>query len=243
MAARSGKRHELVEAEILERAAILFASRGFALTSLQDVADAMNISRPALYHYIGSKEELLVKLVEGVTFRVARDLGRIADEPETATQRLHDVIECVAKLMIEQPARFRLLERAQDQLPAELAVQHRDARLMARDAVTRIVGDGIREGVFTPCEPMVAAFAVLGMTNWIAWWVHSVPDITPDEIVGTMTQLVMNGLLVHGLDEQPDGLDNVSRAINSIKLNINQLETTLALSAARSDGPANNSAT
>ena len=78
MANRSGKRRELVEAEILERAALVFATRGFASSSLQDVADAAEISRPALYHYISSKEDLLVKLVEGVTFRVAQDLQDIA---------------------------------------------------------------------------------------------------------------------------------------------------------------------
>jgi AcrR family transcriptional regulator len=48
VANRSGKRRELVEAEILERAALVFATRGFASSSLQDVADAAEISRPAL---------------------------------------------------------------------------------------------------------------------------------------------------------------------------------------------------
>src|SRR5213079_854717 len=55
-------RRELVENEIYEIAIRLFAERGFAGTSLQDIADALGITRPALYYYVKSKDELLAKL-------------------------------------------------------------------------------------------------------------------------------------------------------------------------------------
>ena len=60
---RGSTRRELVENEMYEHAARLFAERGFAGTSLQDVADAMGVTRPALYYYVKSKDELLSKLV------------------------------------------------------------------------------------------------------------------------------------------------------------------------------------
>ena len=67
-AGRSGTaRRELVENEIYEHATRLFAERGFAGTSLQDIADAMGMTRPALYYYVKSKDELLAKLVTEVT--------------------------------------------------------------------------------------------------------------------------------------------------------------------------------
>src|SRR5215475_1621084 len=52
---------------VLEAAARLFAQRGFGGTNLQDIADALGISRPALYYYFKSKEEILASLVEEVT--------------------------------------------------------------------------------------------------------------------------------------------------------------------------------
>ncbi len=228
MANRSGKRRELVEAEILERAALVFATRGFASSSLQDVADAAEISRPALYHYISSKEDLLVKLVEGVTFRIAQDLQDIAAQPAPARERLEQAIGRIATLMIEQPSRFRLLERAESELPHDLAEQHRKARIMARDAVTGIVDDGVKDGTFVPCEPRVVAFAVLGMTNWIAWWIHSEPDLTVDQIVDTMTSLVTSGLVARSGDTFAAGADDLPRVIRAMKANIAQLERLLA---------------
>ena len=55
-------RRDLMEGELYEKAAQLFAEKGFAGTTLQDIANAMGVSRPSLYHYIRSKDELLERL-------------------------------------------------------------------------------------------------------------------------------------------------------------------------------------
>jgi hypothetical protein len=166
-------------------------------------------------------------LVEGVTFRVAQDLQDIAAKPAPARERLEQAIARIATLMIEQPSRFRLLERAESELPHDLAEQHRKARIMARDAVTGIVQDGVNDGTFVPCEPRVVAFAVLGMTNWIAWWIHSEPDLTADQVVDTMTSLVTSGLVARTGDAFAAGDDDLPRVLRAMKANIAQLERLL----------------
>ena len=69
-------RHQQVAEDILAKAALLFDELGYGLTSLQDIADAVGIARPSLYHYFRSKEELLSTLVE----RTTRSREEIADE-------------------------------------------------------------------------------------------------------------------------------------------------------------------
>src|ERR1700741_476491 len=76
-AGRAGIRRRLVEREILERAAELFAERGFAGTTVQDIADALGMSRPALYYYVKSKEVILQRLVENLSRRDAQELEEI----------------------------------------------------------------------------------------------------------------------------------------------------------------------
>ncbi|MER5436873.1 helix-turn-helix domain-containing protein, partial [Streptomyces sp. NPDC002588] len=56
---RSTARRELIENEMFEQASRLFAERGFAGTNLGDIAEAMGITRPALYYYVKSKDDLL----------------------------------------------------------------------------------------------------------------------------------------------------------------------------------------
>src|ERR1700722_654769 len=74
---RAGLRRRLVEREILERAAELFAQRGFAGTTVQDIADALGMSRPALYYYVKSKEVILEQLVENLSINDAAVLEGI----------------------------------------------------------------------------------------------------------------------------------------------------------------------
>src|ERR1039457_5311686 len=67
----SSSRRALVMSEILEHATRLFAERGYDGTTLQDIADAIGITRPGLYNYIGSKEQLLAELVRDVSENTA----------------------------------------------------------------------------------------------------------------------------------------------------------------------------
>ncbi len=75
-------RRELVENEIYEHAIRLFAERGFAGTSLQDIADALGITRPALYYYVKSKDELLAKLAADVAGGSAAQITELAARPD-----------------------------------------------------------------------------------------------------------------------------------------------------------------
>ena len=69
-------RHQQVAEDILAKAGTLFDELGYGRTSLQDIADAVGIARPSLYHYFRSKEEILAVLVERTT--LSREV--IADE-------------------------------------------------------------------------------------------------------------------------------------------------------------------
>ena len=85
-------RRELVENEIYEHAIRLFAERGFAGTSLQDIADALGITRPALYYYVKSKDELLAKLAADVAGGSAAQMTELAARPDLdAVGKLRDI--------------------------------------------------------------------------------------------------------------------------------------------------------
>ena len=75
-------RKTIVAKEVLEQAALLFARKGFASTSLQDVAEAIGLSRPALYYYYPSKNALLAAMVEDVTVAAVNMLAEIRNNVE-----------------------------------------------------------------------------------------------------------------------------------------------------------------
>jgi AcrR family transcriptional regulator len=167
---RRSKRRELIESEIYDKAAELFAERGYAGTTPQDIADAVGITRQALYYYVNSKEELLSNLVSEFAVKNVADMRRIVSEnadPRAAIRglALHLVAERAA-----DGRRFRLLDRSESALPPELAEGYQRGRREALAVVIALIEQGVKAGLFTTPDPRVAALTIMGMCNWVAWW-------------------------------------------------------------------------
>jgi AcrR family transcriptional regulator len=223
---QSGVRKQLVSNEILERAAALFAERGFAATNLQDVADALDMSRTALYHYIGGKDELLATLVHGLTDDTAESLERLAadqslDPLTKMTKALHGMVLARAN----NPARIRLLLGSEGSLKEPLATEFREARRRSLDGMSRIVEEGVRAGAFRPVESHVAAFALFGMCNWVAWWYRPDRDgrQTPEMIADALVEIGMKGLCADSHRAASDG-NSVQSALARLREDLAFLE-------------------
>jgi AcrR family transcriptional regulator len=169
----SNARKELVEKQMYETAAQLFARRGYAGTSLQDIADAMGITRPALYYYVKSKDELLAKLVTEITERNTAQIVALATASKLdPVERLSRIAYLMAYNRALDPTRFLLLERSESDLSDALAEIHEGNKRAMLRSVIEMIKQGIEAGQFRPVDPRTAALAVIGMCNWVAWWFH-----------------------------------------------------------------------
>lgn len=234
---QSTTRRDLVSNEIIERAAALFAERGVASTSLQDVAEALQISRTALYHYISSKDQLLETLVRGITAPTADDLERLArDSTLDPLARLDAAIRGMAGRIATNPARFRLLVASEGALPEALAAEHREARRRTLEHLTEIIRAGVKTGVLRPVNERVAAFALLGMCNWIAQWYRPDRDgeQTPEEIAAELADLGTASLRADASSPRGSG-DSVDHALSTLRRDLRHLERTI--DAAREQAP------
>ena len=127
----STTRRELVESQMYEQAARLFAERGFAGTSLQDIADAMGVTRPALYYYVKSKDDLLAKLVTEITEGPAADMRAVAERTDLdAVGKLRAIARLIAVRQATSAGPF----------PALGAVRGRAARRARAGARARPAG-------------------------------------------------------------------------------------------------------
>ncbi|MGY1770835.1 TetR/AcrR family transcriptional regulator [Blastococcus sp. SYSU D00813] len=168
---RPNARRDLVEAQILEHATRLFAERGFAATSLQDIAEATGLTRPALYHYVKNKDDLLSRLVQQLTEGPAEELHRInADAERPPVQRLHAMATAVVRNIAGAPERFRLLIRSEAELPEALADVYARGRRRVLREFTSVIEEGVAAGQLRPVDARVAALGIIGMCNWVAWW-------------------------------------------------------------------------
>lgn len=202
---RSTARRSLVTRELLDHATRLFAERGYETTTLRDVADAYGVSRSSLYHYVSSKEDLLAMLVEQWSRGLADSLAVIRARTDLSPERkLRQVAELTIRQRAESPDQFRVLDQAETVLPEPLRTQHRQARRDVLAEITAVIEEGIESGHFKPLDPRVAAFSVLGMCNWVAWWYRPDGPYEVEAIVRQITQSSVDMLVVSGGGESAE---------------------------------------
>jgi AcrR family transcriptional regulator len=188
-------RRQLVQNEIFDRAEELFAERGFNGTSLQDVADALGVTRSALYYYVDSKEALLEALVADTSKDAADGLDAIASSELSPPDKLRAAVVDEVKRISSRPSRLRLLDRCEPDFPEHVAVLHRTAEHRLLDAMAGIIDAGVTGGYFRPVHPKVTACSILGMCNWIAWWWQADGEVNGDDLAVSIADIAVNGLV------------------------------------------------
>ena len=217
------RRGDLVENELYERAAELFAHKGFAGTTLQDIADAMGTSRTALYYYVKNKEDLLAKLVAEVSQELAGTLRGIRRKAGLSPEeQLRQMVQAHVAQMTSRSVRFRLLILSEGDLPPDLTRAHRNAKRTIRDELAAAIAEGVRSGVFRPVDERIAAYTIVGMCNWTAFWFRPGPDHPAGPVVDLVADMALHS--VRWPDEQchkPEGpggvLARLEEELDSLK--------------------------
>ncbi|HWD03674.1 MAG TPA: TetR/AcrR family transcriptional regulator [Amycolatopsis sp.] len=200
----SASRRQLVENELLDRAAALFAERGFEGTTLQDIAEAIGITRPSLYHYIKGKDDLLGMLVSGLTETAAADLAALEASDRSWSDRLSEAVRTITLRICAHPSRFRLLDRSEHILPQAFRRRHQKAKREILSHVTAIIEGGVKGGEFRPTDPRVAAFSILGSCNWVAWWFRpESPGADSDAVADQLALMALHSVVRPDLTGAP----------------------------------------
>lgn len=222
---RAGVRRGLVEQEIYDHATRLFADRGFAGTSFQDIADAVGLTRPALYHYVKSKDDLLARLVTEITADSAASIDAIARRTDLdSVGRLREIVASLARRQGEHADRFRLIIRSEADLPEAVAATHAESRRAVLRSLATAIDLGIADGSLRNVDARVAALGILGMVNWVAWWYNPAGSDNLDAISAQFADTAVAGLL----DPARGGvIEGPHAAISAIRANLDRLEKTL----------------
>lgn len=222
----SSTRRDLVEKQIMQHATALFAKKGFAGTSLQDIADAMGLTRPALYHYVANKDELLARLVTEITEEPAVILAGINKRTDLGpVDKLHAMAEAIALHQAAAPDRFRLLIRSEAELPEHLSKTYEQSRRRVLKEFISVLRAGIDAGSFRPVDPRIASLGIIGMLNWMAWWYQPDTEANAKSVANQLADMAIQSVLQEG--DTGQFVDGPARAISLLRQNIDYLEQQL----------------
>lgn len=192
--ARKTFKINVVPQAILEAASNLFIKRGYEGTTMQDIAQELGISRSALYYYFKNKEEILASLTEGLTV-AAQQLASLVVEKERAPEEaLRELVQQHAKLILYRPVQFRVVEQAEGSLPEAQQKIAESARRILLQKFTEVIQRGIETGRFRLVNAKVAAFSIIGMCNWTAWWFKADGAKTAEEIADMLADFSLHAL-------------------------------------------------
>lgn len=224
---RVSLRRSLIEQEIYSQAIRLFAERGFAGTNFQDIADAVGLTRPALYHYVKSKDDLLATIVAETTQGAAASISQIVGRDDLdARGKLHEIARTNVIRQAQHRARFQLLVRSEASLPEAVAATHRESQRRVLRLITTLIQEGIASGVFRATDARVAALGVLGLSNWVSWWYNADHGDDLTAISEELADMAVAGLETTGGQGAP--LDSPTAAVKKIRADLLRLEGLLA---------------
>ena len=139
-----GVSFEKMEQAILEAAAELFDRKGFNQTTLQDIADAIGMARPSLYHYFDNREQILAAGIDLLTKQrdvITEGLRELDGDP---LQRLTALMLGLGKLISEHPVWVRIALRDEAALPADARARDRESRLAYFELLVRNPEGGLQ---------------------------------------------------------------------------------------------------
>ena len=192
---KSGVRKDVLSSEVLDRAVGLFAQRGFAGTSLKDVADAVGLSRSAIYYYFPSKDALLEELLTGVTVSAARILDSVEKRSDlTAIEKIGVAAHDLVRWVTERRLHFIAIDRSENELPPPILARHREAKRRVLGGMMRLIDEAVAGGEARALDSRVTAFAIIGMCNWTAWWFVPDGELTAAAVADRIADLAMHSV-------------------------------------------------
>ncbi|MFM7065777.1 MAG: TetR/AcrR family transcriptional regulator [Gammaproteobacteria bacterium] len=185
---RSVKREAVIRA-----AARLFRERGYHRTSLDDLATALNVTKPTLYRYVENKEEILFECFRLGVERILEALRQPPEGARSARERLEALVQGYIGAITSEFG--WCMVRAEDQdLGPQMSQAIKQAKSDIDQGIRRLVREGIEEGSFRDHDPKMVAFALAGALNWITHWHREDAALTPSEIATRFFALFDAGL-------------------------------------------------
>src|ERR1700687_4756175 len=154
---------------VLKTAAELFLEKSYGRTSLDDVAERLRITKPALYQYFRNKEEILLECYRWGCGLIEKSLQEIAGHCGTGVEKVEAFIYSYANVMTVNFGRCVMRLDEGDLSSAALAEVRNYKRKIDR-RLRSFIQEGIEDGSITACDAKIAAFAIAGAVNWICQW-------------------------------------------------------------------------
>lgn len=199
-------------AEIYRTAAQIILRKGYDATSVNDIANALGMTKAGLYHYINGKKELLFDIMNFGLDELDEEVVTPAKSIADTSDRLRFIIANNARLVTRGQGAITILV---DEITALTPAQNRKItrRKRAYFVSLRNTLDQLKaEGKLQDVDTTAATFSLLGMINWLSRWYRQDGTLSEDQAAEQIVKIALNGLV------RPEG-GTAHRGLKVVKSN------------------------
>ena len=178
---------------VLQTAAQLFLEKSYGRTSMNDVAQRLKITKPALYYYFENKEEILLECYRWGTSLIQKSIAEVAEGCGTGLEKVREFIILYVKVLTVNFGRC-VVRLDEGELSAGARAEVRAYKRKIDRTLRSLVQEGIDDGSIEPCDAKLAAFSIAGAVNWTCEWYRPDGALSADEIASQFARTLTEGL-------------------------------------------------
>ena len=180
--------------DILEAAAQVFRQKGFHGASMQDIAKAVNLQKPSLYHHVSSKQEILLALLDRALELLLERISAITSQDIPADAKLRAMVRAYLQILAENTDLSAVLLFEHRSLERKQHARHVPNRDKFEALWRNVLKEGVSSKLYVCDDPALTTRAILGILNWTITWYRPNGPLEIDHIADHYSDLLLNGL-------------------------------------------------
>jgi len=183
--------------EICRVAARVFYEKGYDGASMQDIAEAVGLTKAGLYHHVSSKDMLLFEIMNyGMDILEEAVLAKVKDIQDPREKLRQTILGHIDLVVRARDMEITVILHENRSLKGNLRKQINTRKRAYIDYLEGLIARVQEQSGMPPrLSPHIAAFAVLGMINWLYQWYHLEGPVKEQEISTAYVDFFFRGLL------------------------------------------------
>lgn len=180
--------------QIVDAAALLFKQKGYAATSMRDLATELGIEAASIYHHIKSKEELLESICFDMANKFISNAKEVNDIYFNAEEKLRMAIKLHIETITENQNQSAVFLSEWRNLSEPKLSLFKQLRNQYENQFTIILIDGENEDIFDHTDKKFAVLSILSTINFVNEWYKPEGKMNAAEIAEKLSNFIMGGL-------------------------------------------------
>ena len=183
---------------IVQKAAELFAEKGYYETSMQDICDSVGLTKGGLYYHFRQKSDILFEVHEQFINYEIEKAEEILNKNLTEDLCLKELVTMLVESIVIYKPHCIVFYRQMTNLSKDDFEVIRRKRERFFSMFVDCIERGIRKGVFRPRGDLkVLSLGLIGMCNWTMHWISPAGKLSVEEIAGIFYETMVYGIKVN----------------------------------------------